>query len=114
MHHGAGFRHAVGEAHADYVTDENSWMSGITYGKPEVFEEVLRRSGIQLQDSPLASIHTCAFEAMQAAVEELESALAPIVISVLGGVGHVWGPMVGAFFITLVGSCCGRGCLTGT
>jgi hypothetical protein len=38
-------------------------MAGITYGKPEVFEEVLRRSGIRLQDYPWVSIHRFAFEA---------------------------------------------------
>jgi branched-chain amino acid transport system permease protein len=32
----------------------------------------------------------------------LEIALAPIVMAMLGGVGHVWGPVVGAVFITLV------------
>jgi branched-chain amino acid transport system permease protein len=32
----------------------------------------------------------------------LEIALAPIVMTMLGGVGHVWGPVVGAVFITLV------------
>jgi branched-chain amino acid transport system permease protein len=32
----------------------------------------------------------------------LEVALAPIVMAMMGGVGHVWGPMVGALFITLV------------
>jgi branched-chain amino acid transport system permease protein len=32
----------------------------------------------------------------------LEVALVPIVMAMLGGVGHVWGPVVGALFITLV------------
>lgn len=32
----------------------------------------------------------------------LEIALVPIVMAMLGGVGHVWGPVVGAVFITLV------------
>jgi branched-chain amino acid transport system permease protein len=32
----------------------------------------------------------------------LEIALVPVVMAMLGGVGHVWGPVVGAFFITLV------------
>ena len=31
----------------------------------------------------------------------LEIALVPIVMAMLGGVGHVWGPVLGAFFITL-------------
>jgi branched-chain amino acid transport system permease protein len=32
----------------------------------------------------------------------LEIALVPIVMAMLGGVGHVWGPVIGALFITLV------------
>jgi branched-chain amino acid transport system permease protein len=32
----------------------------------------------------------------------LEIALVPIVMALLGGVGHVWGPVLGALFITLV------------
>jgi branched-chain amino acid transport system substrate-binding protein len=76
IHHGAAFRNAVGEAHTNYVTGENYWMPGITYGRPEVFEEVLKRSGIRLEDYPWASIHMFAFEALQAAIEQAES-LAP-------------------------------------
>ncbi|HSF30088.1 MAG TPA: branched-chain amino acid ABC transporter permease [Candidatus Tectomicrobia bacterium] len=32
----------------------------------------------------------------------LEVALVPIVMAMLGGVGHVWGPVLGAVFITLI------------
>jgi branched-chain amino acid transport system permease protein len=32
----------------------------------------------------------------------LEIALVPVVMAMLGGVGHVWGPVLGAFFITLI------------
>jgi len=32
----------------------------------------------------------------------LEIALLPVVMAMLGGVGHVWGPIIGALFITLV------------
>jgi len=32
----------------------------------------------------------------------LEIALVPIVMAMLGGVGHVWGPVLGACFITLI------------
>lgn len=32
----------------------------------------------------------------------LETALVPIVMAMLGGVGHVWGPVLGAVFITLI------------
>jgi branched-chain amino acid transport system substrate-binding protein len=76
IHHGAAFRNAVGEANANYVTGENYWMPGISYGKPEVFAEVLKRTGIRLEDYPWASIHMFAFEAIQAAIEQA-SALEP-------------------------------------
>jgi ABC-type branched-subunit amino acid transport system permease subunit len=32
----------------------------------------------------------------------LEIALVPIVMAMLGGIGHVWGPVLGALFITLI------------
>ena len=32
----------------------------------------------------------------------LEIALVPIVMAMLGGVGHIWGPVIGALFITLI------------
>jgi branched-chain amino acid transport system permease protein len=32
----------------------------------------------------------------------LEIALVPIVMAMLGGVGHVWGPVLGAVFITII------------
>jgi branched-chain amino acid transport system substrate-binding protein len=73
IHHGAAFRNAVGEANANYVTGENYWMPGITYGKPGVFEEVLKRTSIRVEDYPWASIHMFAFEAIQAAIEQADS-----------------------------------------
>jgi branched-chain amino acid transport system substrate-binding protein len=73
IHHGAAFRNAVGEANANYVTGENYWMPGISYGKPEVFEEVLKRTGIRVEDYPWAGIHMFAFEAIQAAIEQVQS-----------------------------------------
>ncbi len=76
IHHGGAFRHAVGEANANHITGESYWMPGITYGKPEVFEEVLKRAGIRLDDYPWASNHMFAFEAVQAAIEGSAS-LAP-------------------------------------
>lgn len=76
IHHGAAFRNAVGEANANYVTGENYWMPGITYGQPEVFEDLLKRTGIRIEDFPWASIHMFAFEAIQAALERAD-ALAP-------------------------------------
>jgi hypothetical protein len=41
---------AIGEANTNYATGENYWMPGITYGKPEVFGKVLKRTGSRLED----------------------------------------------------------------
>jgi branched-chain amino acid transport system substrate-binding protein len=85
IHHGAAFRNAVGEANANYVTGENYWMPGISYGKPEVFEEVLQRTGIRVEDYPWASIHMFAFEAIRAAVEQADSLEPAALLSALKG-----------------------------
>jgi branched-chain amino acid transport system substrate-binding protein len=85
IHHGAAFRNAVGEANANYVTGENYWMPGITYGKPEVFEAVLKRTGIRVEDYPWAGIHMFAFEAMQAAVEQADSLAPEALLAALKG-----------------------------
>lgn len=85
IHHGAAFRNAVGEAHANYVTGENYWMPGITYGKPDVFEEVLKRTNIRMEDYPWASIHMFAFEAVQAAIEQAESLAPEALLTALKG-----------------------------
>jgi branched-chain amino acid transport system substrate-binding protein len=89
IHHGAAFRNAVGEANANYVTGENYWMPGISYGKPEVFDEVLKRTGIRLEDYPWASIHMFAFEAIQAAIEQAESLQPVALLSALKGLDIV-------------------------
>jgi len=73
IHHGAAFRNAVGGASADYVTGENYWMPGITYGNPKAFEELLKRTSTRVEDYPWASIHMFAFEAIQAAIEQANS-----------------------------------------
>jgi branched-chain amino acid transport system substrate-binding protein len=85
IHHGAAFRNAVGAANANYVTGENYWMPGITYGKPEAFEEVLKRAGIRVEDYPWASIHMFAFEAMQAGIEQAESLAPEALLNALKG-----------------------------
>lgn len=85
IHHGAAFRNAVGEANANYVTGENYWMPGITYGKPEVFETLLKRTGIRVEDYPWASIHMFAFEAIQAAIEQAASLEPEVLLTALKG-----------------------------
>ncbi|HSF30086.1 MAG TPA: amino acid ABC transporter substrate-binding protein [Candidatus Tectomicrobia bacterium] len=85
IHHGAAFRNAVGKANANYVTGENYWMPGISYGKPEVFEEVLKRAGIRVEDYPWASIHMFAFEAIQAALDQAQSLQPEALLTALKG-----------------------------
>jgi branched-chain amino acid transport system substrate-binding protein len=89
IHHGAAFRNAVGEASANYVTGENYWMPGISYGKPEVFEEILKRTGIRVEDYPWAGIHMFAFEAIQAALEQAQSLQPEALLSALKGLDIV-------------------------
>jgi branched-chain amino acid transport system substrate-binding protein len=85
IHHGAAFRNAVGAANANYVTGENFWMPGVTYGKPEVFEDLLKRTGIRIEDYPWASIHMFAFEAIQAAIEQAASLEPEALLTALKG-----------------------------
>jgi branched-chain amino acid transport system substrate-binding protein len=85
IHHGAAFRHAVGEANANAVTGENYWMPGITYGRPEAFEELLKRTSTRVEDYPWASIHMFAFEAMQAAIEQANSLEPEALLTALKG-----------------------------
>jgi branched-chain amino acid transport system substrate-binding protein len=86
IHHGAAFRNAVGEASADYVTGENYWMPGITYGNPKAFEELLKRTSTRVEDYPWASIHMFAFEAIQAAIEQANSLEPEAFLTALRGV----------------------------
>lgn len=85
IHHGAAFRNAVGEASADYVTGENYWMPGITYGNPKAFEELLKRTSTRVEDYPWASIHMFAFEAIQAAIEQANSLEPEALLTALRG-----------------------------
>jgi branched-chain amino acid transport system substrate-binding protein len=85
IHHGAAFRNTVGEASANYVTGENYWMPGITYGQPEVFEDLLKRTGIRIEDFPWASIHMFAFEAIQAALERADALEPEALLTALKG-----------------------------
>jgi branched-chain amino acid transport system substrate-binding protein len=85
IHHGAAFRNAVGEANANHVTGENYWMPGITYGKPEIFAELLKRAGIRVEDYPWASIHMFAFEAIRAALEQSATLEPEALLSTLKG-----------------------------
>jgi branched-chain amino acid transport system substrate-binding protein len=85
IHHGAAFRNAVGEAYANYVTGENYWMPGVTYGKPDIFATLLKRAGIRVEDYPWASIHMFAFEAIQAALEQAPSLEPEALLTALHG-----------------------------
>ncbi len=71
IHHGAAFREAVGAKNANLVTGENYWMPGVK-GGPNVaeFEELLKKTGIKVEDFPWASIRFFGFEALRAALEK--------------------------------------------
>jgi branched-chain amino acid transport system substrate-binding protein len=85
IHHGAAFRNAVGEANANAVTGENYWMPGIAYGRPDVFAELLKRTGMRVEDYPWASIHMFAFEAIQAAIEQANALEPEALLTALKG-----------------------------
>jgi branched-chain amino acid transport system substrate-binding protein len=70
IHHGGAFREAVGAKNANLVTGENYWMPGVK-GGPNVaeFEELLQKTGINIEDFPWASIHFFGVEALRAALE---------------------------------------------
>ncbi len=71
IHHGAAFRQSFKPEQVNLVTGENYWMPGVK-GGPNVaeFEEVLKRTGISVEDFPWASIHFFGFEALRAALEK--------------------------------------------
>ena len=77
IHHGAAFREGVGQRAANGVTGENYWTAGVK-GGPNVaeFEELLKKSGIKVEDSPWAGIRFFAFEILRAGLERAGS-LAP-------------------------------------
>jgi branched-chain amino acid transport system substrate-binding protein len=74
INHDSAFREAVGAKNASFVTGENFWMPGVK-GGPNVpeFEELLKRTGIKIEDSIGAPIRFFGFEVLRAALERAGS-----------------------------------------
>lgn len=73
IHHGSAYRKAVGEAQANHVTGENYWMPGIKRGNWQMFEEMLQKAGIKVEDYPWAGITMFALDALKATLEKAGS-----------------------------------------
>jgi branched-chain amino acid transport system substrate-binding protein len=69
IHHSGIFRRALGKA-AEYVTGQSYWTPGMTFGRHGDFEEILKRSNIELEDYPWAPAYMMAFEVLEAALEK--------------------------------------------
>ena len=70
IHHGSALRESVGAKNAAFVTGENWWMPGIK-GGPNVaeFEELLKKTGIAVQDYPESPLRFMGLEILRAALE---------------------------------------------
>jgi len=73
IHHGSAFRKAVGEAEANLVIGENYWMPGIKKGNWQMFEEMLQKTGIKVEDYPWAGIRMFGLDALKATLEKAGS-----------------------------------------
>ncbi len=73
IHHGSAFRMAVGEAQANLVTGENYWMPGIKKGTWQMFEAMLQKTGIKVEDYPWAGIRMFGLDALRATLEKAGS-----------------------------------------
>ncbi len=73
IHHGSAYRKAVGEAAANHVTGENYWMPGIKKGNWQMFEEMLQKTGIKVEDYPWAGIRMFGLDALKATLEKAGS-----------------------------------------
>lgn len=72
IHHGGVFKKGLG-AGAEGVIGQSYWTQGMNYGNPELFTEVLERSGISLDDFPWAPAYMMAFETATQAIERAGS-----------------------------------------
>jgi branched-chain amino acid transport system substrate-binding protein len=73
IHHGSAFRKAVGEAQANLVIGENYWMPGIKKGNWQMFEDMLQKTGIKVEDYPWAGIRMFGLDALKATLEKAGS-----------------------------------------
>jgi branched-chain amino acid transport system substrate-binding protein len=72
IHHGGVFKKGVG-AGAEGVVGQSYWTRGMDYGNPDLFSEVMARSGIDLDDFPWAPAYMMAFETVTQAIERAGS-----------------------------------------
>jgi len=72
IHHGGVFKKGLGSG-AEGVVGQSYWTQGMDYGNPELFNEVLKRSEISLDDFPWAPAYMMAFEVATQAIERAGS-----------------------------------------
>jgi branched-chain amino acid transport system substrate-binding protein len=72
IHHGGVFQKGLGTG-AEGVVGQSYWTQGMNYGNPELFTEVMKRSGISLDDFPWAPAYMMAFETATQAIERAGS-----------------------------------------
>ncbi|MBL7179684.1 MAG: ABC transporter substrate-binding protein [Desulfobacterales bacterium] len=93
IHHGGVFKKGLG-AGAEGVIGQSYWAPGMEYGNPVLFQEVMQRSGINLEDFPWAPAYMVAFEVAVQAIEragsldkeKLMAALRNLKVMTIGGV----------------------------
>jgi len=72
IHHGGVFKNGLG-AGSEGVVGQSYWTQGMNYGNPELFTEVMKLSGISLDDFPWAPAYMMAFETATQAIERAGS-----------------------------------------
>jgi len=93
IHHGGVFKKGLG-AGAEGVVGQSYWTPGMDYGHPELFMEVMERSGVSLDDFPWAPAYMMGFEVATQAIEragsldkkKLMSTLKSLKVMTIGGV----------------------------
>lgn len=72
IHHSGVFKKGLG-AGAEGIIGQSYWTQGMDYGNPELFTEVMKGSGISLDDFPWAPAYMMAFEVATQAIERAGS-----------------------------------------
>lgn len=93
IHHSGIFQKALGKG-AELVVGQSYWTEGMDYSNPELFLEVMARSGVDLDDFPWAPAYMMGFEVAAQAVEragslspkKLMAALKRLKVMTIGGV----------------------------
>jgi branched-chain amino acid transport system substrate-binding protein len=93
IHHGGVFKKGTGPG-AEGVVGQSYWTPGMDYGNPELFMEVMKRSGVSLDDFPWAPAYMMGFEVATQAIEragsldkkKLMSTLKKLKVMTIGGV----------------------------